>query len=214
MSVFREKLRRNLVRVAAWGVFLATAIGLTYYTNTVRAKALQAEDLLDAGERALDAGNTPKAERVLESALRSNPKLLAAHDLLAVAYDSQGEPEKAYEQRRAAVKADPFNPQAHYLLAIAYVADKRYVEAIEELNRVVALDPTNRNAEHLLAHCYIWNGQPEKAEDIFRAMLADDPDDVVAQRGLTTAGEQAGAAADQQPVGDAAGRIRSPLPRR
>ncbi len=191
MHLPREKMRHGTARLVAWGLFLSTALGVTYYTHTVRAKSLYAQERLEAGEQALMAGDFERAEALLEEAVQANPRLLAAYELLAVAYESDGDTEKAYAQRQAAVEAGPQDAQAHYLLASAYVSDKRYSEAISELQRVIALDPGDGTALHLLARCYIWNGQPDKGVEVLEAMLARNPNDAVTQRGLRVARRRA-----------------------
>lgn len=181
--------RKVVCRLAVWSLFLAAAFGVAHYAHALRAKAIYAEDLLQVAERAMHAGNEEEAASILKQAVEANPGLVAAHDLLAVIYESRGEKGKAYAQRRAAVKASPADPQAHYLLATAYVTDRRYADAIPELERVVALDPSHVAARHLLARCYLWNGQPDKAVPVLEALLDEDPQDPVAHRGLVVARE-------------------------
>jgi cytochrome c-type biogenesis protein CcmH/NrfG len=199
MLLLREKVKRLTGRLVFWSLFLAFAFGVTYFAHRARAKAFYAVERLEAAQEALDDGDVTQAQVALKEAVRANPRLVAAYDLLAATYDTNGDPEKALAQREAAVEANPNDPEAHHMLASIYVADKRHADAISELHRVLELDPDDRISRHLLARCYIWNGQPNEAIQVFEALMAENPGDEVARRGLAVAKERLASAKSGRP---------------
>jgi tetratricopeptide (TPR) repeat protein len=109
---------------------------------------------------------------------------------------------KAQRQHDAIVEAneilkrDPNDLPTHRLLARIYlrslgdingagVQTEAVGKAIAEYSEVHRLDPTDQEASLWLARLYRLHNQPEKAEQVLRAMLKDDPENDPAVEQLT-----------------------------
>jgi len=109
---------------------------------------------------------------------------------------------KAQRQHDAIVEAneilkrDPNDLPTHRLLARIYlrslgdingagVQTEAVGKAIAEYSEVHRLDPTDQEASLWLARLYRLHNQPEKAEQVLRAMLKDDPENDAAVEQLT-----------------------------
>src|SRR5580692_4225860 len=109
---------------------------------------------------------------------------------------------KAQRQRDAIAEAneilkrDPNDLPTHRLLARIYlrslgdingagVQTEAVGKAIAEYSEVHRLDPTDQEASLWLARLYRLHNQPEKAEQVLRAMLKDDPENDAAVEQLT-----------------------------
>lgn len=102
------------------------------------AQYLLAEALSQEGK---EAGSPEYAEEVkaAEQATRLDPKMVAAHDLLATIYLQNDKPERAVNECRAALAIDPKDQQAvyHLVLALRKTGPKEEIpELLKKLNEL------------------------------------------------------------------------------
>jgi serine/threonine protein kinase/Tfp pilus assembly protein PilF len=148
---------------------------------------LQAKELVmkPAGFSLQNDAAAPKAIKLLEGAVRKDPKFTLAYCLLARAHDDlyQYQIDKTPERRaladaavNEAVKLDPNNPQVH--LAVAYHLDESYQD-YERAKVQVALAqqtlPNSSEALLLAARIHLREGHPEEAIESLEKAYTVDP---------------------------------------
>ena len=106
-----------------------------------------------------------KAIDFAKRAIKLNPKLSQAHQILGGALNSIGHIDEAIEAIREAVRLDPSNADAHSSLARAYWLGKGLIdEGITELEHAVEINPLAGYAYLQLGLLYTLRGNYERAE--------------------------------------------------
>lgn len=100
-----------------------------------------AQEHLAAGRAFLKSGRLNEAIAELSTAVSMEPKLADAHNLLAVAYDQKGLPDRAKESFEKAVRAEPEDAQILNNLGFSLYQNGNYRAAIDRLKRAVKLAP-------------------------------------------------------------------------
>ncbi len=106
------------------------------------------------------------------------------------------EPLAAINELEDLLKEDPYNPQGNNLLyeAAMNAANAGSAGMIETaafaLETIREGNPEDTKNMHRLAEHYVLNKEPEKAADIYQAIVRVDPTDGVARKGLTNANAQ------------------------
>ncbi|HUJ49421.1 MAG TPA: protein kinase, partial [Bryobacteraceae bacterium] len=128
----------------------------------------------------------PKSVAAAEKALELDPTLAQPHALLGAdkmqySWDVAG----GEAEFRKALELDPSDATAHqwYAEALAYMGG-RVQESIEEANRAHQLDPLSPIIIHAQAEAYFYNRQFDKAIEVEKGLLADNPNFVAAYNGL------------------------------
>jgi predicted TPR repeat methyltransferase len=138
-----------------------------------------------------------KAQGRLETAAEAFGRAIALDPRHANAYANRGillralgrlaEAEQAYT---SALNIDPGHAHAHHNLGVLLEATGRLAEAVLAYTRAYVLDPANAESKRLLAHAYCLIGEPEKAVEIIRTWLAQDPDNPLARHLLAACSGQ------------------------
>ena len=102
-----------------------------------------AKEHLDAGRALLLSGRLNQAITELSTASSLDPKLAEAHNLLGVAFDKKGMPERARESYERAVKAQPEDAQTLNNLGFSLYQNGNYRAAIDKLKRAAKLAPAD-----------------------------------------------------------------------
>ena len=151
---------------------------------------------VEAGWRALRAGDAAAARDAFEAALRACPGDAGARVGLgyaALRQDRVGEARALF----AGVAAErPQDVDALLGLGQAEARAGRFGAARAAYGRVLAIDAGNAEAERGLARVLAWEGRTDEAADAFRALAARDPADVDAWIGLSQALRWGGAEAE------------------
>ena len=141
-------------------------------------------------------GDTKQATKMLEYVVQIREKLaedhpdrLASHHALALAYQADGNIEKAIElleyvvkinKERKLAKDHPHRLASQHALAIAYYANGQIEEAIELLEHIVTVGergelakdhPSRLASHHELARAYHANGKIEEAIELFEHVV-------------------------------------------
>jgi eukaryotic-like serine/threonine-protein kinase len=128
----------------------------------------------------------PKSKAAAEKALELDPTLARPHALLG-ANDIQYEWEVAAGEAefKKALELDPSDATAHqwYGEALAYMGG-RVQESIDEANRAHQLDPLSPIIGHAQAEAYFYDRQFDKAIEVEKKVLADNPNFSAAYGGL------------------------------
>ncbi len=107
-----------------------------------------------------------KAIDFAKRAIKLNPRLSQAHQILGGALNSIGHIDEAIESIKEAVRLDPSNADAHSSLARAYWLGKGLIEeGITELEHAVEINPLAGYAYLQLGLLYLLRGNYERAEE-------------------------------------------------
>lgn len=130
------------------------------------------------------AGHYEQILRGLETIVWLDPTWLEGLTNAGYLYWSLDRDVQALATYRRAVAMHPESWESHFELGFFYFnAQKRYLDAIPEFARARELGcPPVKARMH--AHALEGAGRPEEALEVWRALLAEDPDDGVAQQNL------------------------------
>src|SRR5579875_294025 len=92
-----------------------------------------------------------------------------------IRYENDGKLQEAVIQFANALKVDQNFAPAHYELAKTYIKMGTAMVAYQELMRTVDLDPSNIKARIDLGQMLLSGGVPDRALDLVKAVLAQDP---------------------------------------
>ena len=132
------------------------------------------------GDEAYRQQRLDDAIREFREVLRLSPSLAEAHAKLGVIFYSRGEYQEAADSFRKAVTHKPSLRRAEALLGIALVRCGRLDEAVPLLEKSMRQPPDRdlgKQAGLLLLEAFHKLGELDKALDIARELLSDDPQD-------------------------------------
>ena len=132
------------------------------------------------GDEAYRQQRLDDAIREFREVLRLSPSLAEAHAKLGVIFYSRGEYQEAADCFRKAVTYKPSLKRAEALLGIALVRSGRLDEAVPLLEKSMRQPPDRdlgKQAGLLLLEAFHKLGKLDKALDIARELLSDDPQD-------------------------------------
>jgi tetratricopeptide (TPR) repeat protein len=124
---------------------------------------------------ALVAGENYEAQAIkfAEEALKADPKLVEAQEVISRVQLEDNEPDKAAESARKALEIDKESLDAMALLGtIDMLADKKETPW---MTRVFAINPKYGNAYAIAAHFFIINRRYEEGIELYRKSLDLDP---------------------------------------
>lgn len=124
-----------------------------------------ARDPLSQGRALLERGNTNEAIAQLSVAAVTGPDLIAANNLLGLAYDRLGQHKLAQDAYERALTAAPKDAATLNNLGYSLYLDDRYADALARLKSALRLDPANRQVANNLALVY---GRLQKFDDAYR----------------------------------------------
>jgi tetratricopeptide (TPR) repeat protein len=132
----------------------------------------------------------PRKAKAPDALTRQQVALLWAH--VAECYRRAGDVEEAIATLRNAVKNDADNMDLRLELVDALVADDRWDAADNELERILKKEPENVGALVRSARSQEAGWRPNRAQSIWRKVLALDPSHLEAQERLTELLEREG----------------------
>jgi len=129
---------------------------------------------------ALDAGDLQRASMLAEAAVKRDPDLHEAWNLLGAIALREGDDDKGMRcfDRAAALAEGSPDRGADYLANAGEACRRagRYERAVERLQAALALDPGHAAALYSLAMSFGQQWRPDEAFDAYRRMLAAKPD--------------------------------------
>ena len=159
-----------------------------------RAIALRPQDPAahnNLGNVLLEAGDVERAIDAYRACLALAPDFADTHNNLGTIHRARREHALAEACYLRAIAIRPDFVDAHNNMANLMLAQRRIDEAVIWSCKAVTLDPRHASARRVLgmAHCSI--GEYDKAADVYRAWLADEPDNPLALHHLAACtGEQ------------------------
>jgi Flp pilus assembly protein TadD len=148
---------------------------------------LRSEQLIEQGEKELDAGRSSKARELFAEAVRVNPENWSAHGYLAeILLDSDEWVEaRPYLDRMEAI--DPASPVGNYLMATYHYRSRNLEQARKYAERVKAVHPGNAELRNLLGNIHSSLGRTQQALEEYSAAVRLAPDRSDYRHNLQTA---------------------------
>jgi tetratricopeptide (TPR) repeat protein len=144
----------------------------------------QSANLLEDGNRALDAKQYDRALELFSQAAAADPRDYAAHFQLALAYSLLGRDSDAIPQYRTALELHPGMYEAELNLGLSLMRASHPAEAVEQFRAAAEQRPTEfRPALGLAQALYSTDRFPE-AEAAYRKAVALDSRSAAAESGL------------------------------
>ena len=116
--------------------------------------------------------------------VRVDPRVAAAHNLLASAYLQVGRVADAQAQLEEALRLDPRDAEAHSNLGVVLQAQGRLADGMPHLRTAVQLKPKDDRVRFNLGNGLLAAGQPDAAMREFRAAIALNPENADAHLNL------------------------------
>jgi tetratricopeptide (TPR) repeat protein len=145
---------------------------------------LQAADHIAEGSKALDDGKYEAAAQSFSKAIAADPKDVAAHFHLALAYSLLNRDAEGIAEYRKALQLEPGLFEAELNLGILYLRQKDPAEALPLLEHAAEQKPREFRPRYYAAEAQLQSGALEKAEESFRTALELDPKSADAELGL------------------------------
>ncbi len=119
--------------------------------------------------------------RVFASILEQDyPDFQKLKELKADIFANMGEYESAIPILQDIIDDSPYNVYAWNLLAESQLTAEQFNEAMDSVEYVFAIDPENQRAKITKANCFFHLNVPERAHELYREYLAENPkDDVI-----------------------------------
>ncbi len=123
------------------------------------------------------AGETERAERQLEAAIRLHPDFEPAYVNLADLYRTRGEEDRAAEVLKDGLEMQPDSASLHHANGLLLVRTGGAEAALPSLERAAALAPENTRFQYVWAVALHDTGRPERAISVLEKAHADRPAD-------------------------------------
>jgi tetratricopeptide (TPR) repeat protein len=136
------------------------------------------------GLKALDQKNYPAAIDALRKAVAAEPKDIAAHFNLALAYSLSDRDAEAIAEYRATLELKPDLYEANLNLGILLLRGKQPEAAADPLQKAVSARPKEVRPAAYLADALLGAGRLEEARAAYHAVLELDPKSAAAELGL------------------------------
>jgi len=154
------------------------------FQQSLRLRPDYAIALLNLGNLYRREGSLAEAEKLLSRALELQPDDPEVNYNLGMLYARREELDRAAQYLETAVKLRPGYPDALNNLGVILVRQKNYSEAEETFKTCIRVVPNFDQAYLNLARLYAILDQKEKAREVLRALLLQQPQHKVAQQTL------------------------------
>lgn len=121
-------------------------------------------------------GHFKEAVPLYRKALALGPDVPGLRLNLGLALFKGGDPEGALHEFEPLLKAQPGNLQLTTLIGMAHYAQAQYAEAVPYLRDAAAQDTQSISLRLALAHSCLWSKQSQCVLDVYKEILALNPD--------------------------------------
>lgn len=185
LASFQKLMDRDLAQTA---LFCRT----TEIDSKLLADALTADELNEAGTKALESGNPAMARDLLETATAKDPKHKYAWNNLGRAYARLGQDDQAEQALKKQIEVNPEDESAYNNLGSVYRNQRRYEEAIAAFKKQLEINPLDQWAYPNLGETYSEMGKSEEAIQAYEKAISIDRDRSYLHAGLGQALLKAG----------------------
>ncbi len=110
-------------------------------------------------------------ERVLDQALRLNPRLATACYWMGLLFNLRRMPDRGIPYAKRCIELDPLNPNSHCVLGMAHYSSERFAEGLELLRRAHDMDPLALLPIIGQGQSLLGLGRPDEAVEILETAL-------------------------------------------
>lgn len=186
-----------MIRYLIISAFMAVAGVISANTNEKEKIATDGRYLLyvDSADRFLRAGRWIQAEDMIRNALRTspaNPCNAMLFSNLGVCLAAQNRYDEALEAYEISLIREPDSPVTLSSRGRTYLAMNKQKEAVEDFTRALELDSTMHQTRELRAKIYLTEGNVGAAENDFRSLMRQRPNDYTGPEGLGQCAELKG----------------------
>ncbi len=114
--------------------------------------------------------------------VQANPKDRAAWITLGNAFFDANQPEPAIQAYERALQLEPNDPDVITDQGVMYVALRKYDKALANFQKANKLDPNHRQSLFNMGVAYDGLDDPERAEEVWKKVIASAPDSPDAAR--------------------------------
>lgn len=136
------------------------------------------------GNMLLEAGQVDAAAEAYRRCLDLAPDFVETHNNLGTILRARGELDAAERAYVRALELRPEFAEAYYNMANLRYEQNRVTEAAYFAFRAITLNPAHAPSRNILAVAYCKLGAMDKAIEIYREWLADEPDNPIARHHL------------------------------
>ncbi len=155
------------------------ALAKTYYVRAIQAKPEDARTALEYARLLLQKNKLDEVEQVLQPVLErhpANPNLLTAM-LLADIGQKRWESASTRLGRLHALIGD--SPEYNRLAGIVFQGRQQYADSIDAFKKAYEAVPSDQKALVGLLQAYVLAGQKDKAEQLLKSRIADNPGEIL-----------------------------------
>lgn len=127
------------------------------------AAAVRNNAMIVQADKAMAAGETDEALRLLALAIERNPTLTVAHMKMGEIYRQRGQNESALDSYESAARLEPRNFDAQYYHGVTLHLLERLSDAVRAYLRALAIRPDDFQANLNLAIAYLQLNEPRQA---------------------------------------------------
>jgi len=132
---------------------------------------MKADDLVDSGRAAADAGNLPMALVLFKRATEVDPKNKFAWNNLGLVYFAMRENDQAIAAFQKQIDVNPYDEYAYNNLGRVYWNDRKYEEAVKAFNKQLENNPLDQFAHSNLGQMYAeWHKYDLAAAELEKAV--------------------------------------------
>ena len=162
-ALMLEQQGKNPEAVAAWNVYL-------------KAHPKSPEPYAHLGLLESRQEHYKEAVSLYRKALAMGPDVAGLRLNLGLALFKSGDPEAAIHEFEPLLKAQPGNLQLTTLIGMAHYGLAQYAEAVPYLRDAAAQDTQSISLRLALAHSCLWSKQSQCVLDVYKEILALNPD--------------------------------------
>lgn len=138
----------------------------------------------------LEAGHYEKALEIYSRVVQLSPSNADAHNNLGVLLLALKRYEEATSALKSALSINPMHAEAHYNIGESLALQGQKNECIPYYETTLTLKPTHIGAKKKLSFAYYTLGKLDKAAEIYRQWLEQEPDNPIARHHLAACTQQ------------------------
>ncbi len=186
VSVIAIYINRQVIRLVVEDTVLNAIHDLENQTATLAAPpptpTIDYTNRMIEGDTYWRRGALNRALNIYMEIADSFPNIPELYRRIALGFINQNRPDDALMYAEQAINADPFSSDAWAIRAWSLDWSGRPGEAISSAQRALDLDQKNSRARAYLAEAYHSLGEIDRAEDLVKATLEENPDSAEAYR--------------------------------
>ena len=154
--------------------------GLALIRRSIELDPTLADRHNNLGNVLVDRGEWEEATAAYRRCLAIDPRNADAWSNLGVALRAQKQLDEAADAYRKAIEINPNHPDAHHNYGNLLTGQGRVKESVYYYCRAITLRPHRPESRRMLGIAYSFLGQFDRAAEVFREWLADEPGNPIA----------------------------------